>query len=442
MFCMPSPCPVPRAPRAERRAPSARRAALLALLAAVAAPSACVNARAGDGPATAPAAADSAAAVVSATSLPLAHAPRPTAPAMSDEDLMTRVYIYAADSMEGRAAGTAGARRATDYIARELARLGLEPAGDAGSYFQAVPSVKARGQPAARNVVAVLRGGDPALRGQYVALGAHSDHVGIRSGRGVDHDSARAYNAAVYRFQRADQSEPRLSREERASIRVNLDSLRRLRPLRRDSIYNGADDDASGSMALLEIAESMAASSTRPRRSVLFVWHTAEELGLVGADRFTKQPTVPRDSIVAQINIDMIGRGRAEDTRGGGPDFVSVVGARRLSTELGDIAEQVNALSPAPLRLDYTLDADGHPTNIYCRSDHYMYARYGIPVVFLFTGVHRDYHEVTDEPQYLDYPRAARITRLAHDVARRVADRDDRLRVDRPRPDPAGSCQQ
>jgi hypothetical protein len=448
MFCMLPPSSshrphgfVPAFARASRRA---------VLCLAAAAPLACVNARPGDGPpaAASPASVGGApvhgagAGAVPAAPLPRTLAPQPTVPAVTERDLMTRVYIYAADSMEGRAAGTPGSVRATAYIARELQRLGLEPAGDDGTFFQAVPSVKAEGQPAARNVVAVLRGGDPALRGQYVALGAHSDHIGVRRGGPVDHDSARAYNAGVYRFQPADQGEPSLTREQRTSIRVNVDSLRRLRPARPDSINNGADDDGSGSMALLEIAEALATSDSRPRRSVLFVWHTAEELGLVGSNHFTKNPTVPRDSIVAQINIDMIGRGGADDTRGGGPDFLSVVGSRRLSTELGDLAEQVNASSAAPLRLDYTLDANGHPTNIYCRSDHYMYARYGIPVAFLFTGVHRDYHEVTDEPQYLDYAHYARITRFVHDLTRRVAELDRRPRVDGPKPDPAGSCQQ
>jgi Zn-dependent M28 family amino/carboxypeptidase len=221
---------------------------------------------------------------------------------------------------------------------------------------------------------------------------------------------------------------------------VNVDSLRRLRPARLDSINNGADDDGSGSMALLEIAENLAAARVRPKRSILFVWHTAEEKGLLGSRWYADNPTVARDSIVAQVNIDMIGRGRREDVATGGPDYVGVVGSRRLSTELGELTDQLGRR--AGLRLDYALDANGHPQNIYCRSDHYNYARYGIPIVFFFTGLHGDYHQVTDEPQYIDYPHYARITNFVRDLTVRVADLDHRVRVDQPKPDPNGDCRQ
>ena len=175
---------------------------------------------------------------------------------------------------------------------------------------------------------------------------------------------------------------------------------------------------------------------------MLFVWHTGEELGLLGSRWFTDHPTVPRDSIVAQINIDMIGRGDAADTRGGGPDYLGLVGARRLSTELGDIVEATNRAQPRPLAFDYALDANGHPENIYCRSDHYNYARYGIPIVFFFTGLHGDYHQVTDEPQYIDYPHMTRITRFIGNLTTRVANLDHRPVVDGTKPDPNGVCRQ
>jgi len=151
---------------------------------------------------------------------------------------------------------------------------------------------------------------------------------------------------------------------------------------------------------------------------------------------------VPRDSIVAQINIDMIGRGGAGDTPGGGPSHLLLVGSRRLSTELGDLVEAVNNRRQRRLALDYSWDAPGHPQGIYCRSDHAMYARYGIPVVFLFTGLHGDYHQVTDEPQYIDYPRYASITQFVHDVAVEVANRAARPVVDKPKPDPTAACVQ
>ena len=534
---------------------------------------------------------------------PLKHAPRPTTPDITAADLMTRLYIFADDSMLGRQAGTENNLKGTAYIAGELRRLGLTPAGDSGTFFQNVPLVRrgfaesatiavggdslrmrtdfvpatrrgtprslagaqvvfggtwgdsagsltreqmagrlvlfvpakgagpqvaasrvrgdtplgaaagfavvgleslapasraAFGQPTlgmssasaapttavplglvvtrraaelllgkpldsarvgdagrtvtgtpgvvesvapARNVVAVLRGSDPKLRGEYVAIGAHNDHIGFNHAP-VDHDSLKAYNAAAWEMAGKYAGLPPLTAAQRASIVVSMDSLHRLGPARRDSISNGADDDGSGTVAVLEIAEALSSAKQKPRRSVLFVWHTGEELGLLGSRWFTDHPTVPRDSIVAQINIDMIGRGDAADTRGGGPDYLGLVGARRLSTELGDIVEATNRAQPRPLAFDYALDANGHPENIYCRSDHYNYARYGIPIVFFFTGLHGDYHQVTDEPQYIDYPHMTRITRFIGDLTTRVANLDRRPVVDHEKPDPNGVCRQ
>ena len=300
----------------------------------------------------------------------------------------------------------------------------------------------------ARNVVGIVEGSDPAFRGQYVAIGAHPDHVGIRPSGGLDHDSLRAFNTMVQRIVEARTGETPgtpgtgLTASERASIRVNVDSLRRIRPARLDSVYNGADDDGSGSVAVLEVAEAIAASRTKPRRSTLFVWHTGEEGGLRGSRHFTDNPTVPRDSIVAQLNMDMIGRGRASDRGAGGPDYLQLIGSRRLSTELGDLVEAANAGSSRPLRFDYSWDANGHPQRIYCRSDHYNYARHGIPIVFFTTGLHMDYHQLTDEPQYIDYDRLQRVAQLVHDVAVRVGNLDHRVVVDKPKPDPTATCVQ
>ncbi|MDQ3950526.1 MAG: M28 family peptidase [Gemmatimonadota bacterium] len=292
-----------------------------------------------------------------------------------------------------------------------------------------------------RNVIAILPGRDPALRGQYVAIGSHNDHVGFSPGVTYDHDSLRAANLVV-RPQGAEGSARPASEADLQRIRATLDSLRRLRPARRDSIFNGADDDGSGSMGMLEIAEALASAPARPRRSLLFVWHTGEELGLYGAQYFTDHPTVPRDSIVAQVNVDMIGRGGVHDLPGGGPGYLQLIGSRRLSTELGDLVEAVNRRRPRPFTFDYQYDAPGHPQQFYCRSDHYMYARYGIPVVFMSTGGHVDYHMVTDEPQYIDYDKLRDVTQFIHDVAVEIANRPARLVVDRPKPNPQGQCVQ
>ena len=558
-----------------------------------------------------------AAAQQSTQPLPLKLDPTKTAPAITIADLMTRIYRFADDSMRGRMAGSPEAMKGTEYIAGELKRLGLQPAGDSGTYYQNVPfgvqtldssstiqigettfkagndflasaplgtpseprtlevifggqaidtmnvlaAEKVRGklllllpaaappadvqafinsegfkryqasvtaaavialvgpaqfpptvvrnaftpspfvqlipeqpsttpatlqltQPAAtallgapnampakgsagktaqvnlrfvmthrpgRNVVAVLPGGDPKLKGEYVALGAHSDHVGLRAQGPVEHDSTRVFNTVV-RPQGADSPNRLPTGDEVARMKTMIDSARAAMPPRQDSINNGADDDGSGSMGVLEMAEAFASAKPRPKRSILFVWHMGEEEGMLGSRYFTDHPTVSRDSIVAQLNVDMIGRGGSTEITGEAKDgspihgrdsgYVQVIGSRRLSTELGNLIEDVDTKTKANLQIDYALDADGHPQNIYCRSDHYMYARYGIPIAFFTTGGHRDYHQVTDEPEYLDFDQYRRVTQFISDVAWRVADLDHKPVVDKPKPDPNGACKQ
>jgi hypothetical protein len=524
----------------------------------------------------------------------------PTTAPINEKDLRTRLYLIADDSMVGRSTGSIGHVKVTDYIAAEMKRLGLQPAGENGTYFQNVPFVKRavntnelnldgaplkardefvalmtgathqpfsnidviyggviddsttwisaeqgagkfvvfrlssmqvlqRGIPAgnaekrftnaaataitgfgpvypqianyyssvagiqrknpnaptgmrpvqyfisdataekllgapastlqpgapgkkvtgrfehvedvvvARNVIAILPGSDANLKGTYVAIGAHSDHDPI-STRAFDHDSMKVFNTELRKLTVQLGRNP--TAQERAAIKINLDSIRKLRAPRRDSIKNGADDDGSGTVAVLEIAEAMAKGNAKPKRSVLFIWHVAEELGLIGSAYFTDNPTVPRDSIVATLNIDMIGRGGPGEEPAGGPDYLQLIGWRRLSNELGDITEAVNRERRLPFKFDLTYDAPGHPEQYYCRSDHYMYARYGIPIVFFSTGDHGDYHQVTDEPQYIDYSKLMNVTQLIHDIALRVGNLDHRPVVDGPRPDPKGQCRQ
>jgi peptidase M28-like protein len=304
----------------------------------------------------------------------------------------------------------------------------------------------------ARNVVAMIPGSDPRLKGEYVAIGAHNDHIGF-SGSPVAHDSIYVVNH-LFRIEGADDPDPKLDSAQQARVNSLVADIRRRTngaSARPDSIYNGADDDGSGSVSALEIAQYFAGQKVKPKRSLLFVWHVGEEAGLYGSQWFTDHPTVPRDSIVAQLNMDMVGRGAASDVTGskkeggkvhGGPDYVQLVGSRRLSTELGDLAEAVDRSEKRPLSFDYTMDANGHPQVIYCRSDHYEYARYGIPIIFFTTGGHADYHQVTDEPQYIDYDRMARVAQYVADLATRVANLDHRVVVDKTKPDPHGQCVQ
>ena len=550
--------------------------------------------------------------------LPRTHKPEPTTEAIDVRDLMTRDYIIADDSMEGRDTGTRGGVKGTDYIAGELKRLGLTPAGDRGTFFQEVPFVVRRpdsasvlqvdgrsfrqftdflavprlgtqaflgGQPfggsftgtnvatvwggrvgdsgmidpaqvrgkvvvfalpagstgaqawqfwnrrenlarydaakavivdigagplpaaqnvrgsrlfyndttmfslpvivaaspitaqifgagadalqagatgkpvsghfgyvhdatdaPTRNVVAILPGSDPVLRKQYIAIGAHSDHVGFFPGGPVDHDSIRAVNS-IGRPRGADDGRVApLDSAQWAHVRALIDTLHRAHGgPRLDSIMNGADDDGSGTVLMLEIAEAYAKAKVKPKRSLLFVFHAAEEKGLFGAEYYTDHPTVPRDSIVTAINMDQMGRGGPEDVPPGGPNSLVVLGVRRLSAELGTIAEAVNARPAYGFTFDKSFDQPGDPSQGWCRSDHYMYGRYGIPVLFFVSAVwYIDYHMVSDEPQYLDYPRMAKVGNYIKDVVGEVANLPHRPIPDHPRPNPGpeGSCVQ
>jgi hypothetical protein len=295
----------------------------------------------------------------------------------------------------------------------------------------------------ARNVIAVVPGSDPRLKGEYVLVSAHNDHIGYSAQAGVmsvvDHDSLKAYNdiktAIALSKRPGDLAQQREIASELSAIHINVDSLHRIRPARKDSINNGADDDGSGSMAILEIAENLARMPVKPKRSTIFVWQTGEEAGLNGSAYFATHPTVPADSIVADINIDMIGRGRAEDIPGGGPTYVGVVGSGFLSQDLAQVVAATNLKQKQPLNLDPKFDL---PTiwpgynNIYGRSDHFNYARQCIPIAFFFTGLHGDYHQRTDEPQYIDYPHYSLITNYIRDVVLELDNRAQRPSLDKP----------
>jgi hypothetical protein len=298
----------------------------------------------------------------------------------------------------------------------------------------------------ARNVVAILPGSDPKLKGQYVAIGAHNDHIGLEEGPPADFDSVWAYNHIV-RPAGAESGNPKPTPEQLAAVKTTLDSLRKVNKPRLDSINNGADDDGSGSVSVLGIAGALASSKVKPKRSILFVCTPARRR-VSGARPTTPIiPPFPRfDRGAAEHGHgrsgmetdDVLGDGSAK----GGPGYMQLVGSRRLSTELGDLVEKVNVDGSYGFAFDYTFDQDGHPANIYCRSDHANYARYGIPVVFFTTGVHQDYHQITDEPQFINYTKMAKIATFVANVALVVANDDHRLVVDKPKPDPTAPCKQ
>ena len=274
----------------------------------------------------------------------------------------------------------------------------------------------------ARNVVAVLPGSDPSRSPEYVLVGAHNDHVGTNATT-VDHDSLRAVNT-ITRRQGANDPACRPTAAQQRQIDSIITRARSIRAPRRDSIMNGADDDGSGTVVLLEIAERFA--TEKPARSIIFVSHQGEEAGLLGSRWFTDHPTIPLTSIVAAHNMDMLGKGRVDQVKFGGPSSLQILGARRLSREFGDIIDSVNATRAEVMALDKSWDVTANPMNRFCRSDQVNYVRKDIPVTYFSTGYAQDYHQATDEPQYIDYEHAARIGRFVHDVMLAVANRKDK----------------
>ena len=280
----------------------------------------------------------------------------------------------------------------------------------------------------ARNVIGVIHGTDPARAGEYILISAHNDHVGVNP-VAVDHDSLRAVNV-VTRRQGANDPACRPTPAQQHEIDSLVAHARSIRPPRRDSIMNGADDDGSGTVILLEIAERMA--KERPARSIVFVSHNGEEAGLLGSRWFTDHPTIPLDSVVAALNMDMEAKGRVDQVKFGGPSSIQTLGSRRLSTEFGDVIDSVNAVRPHAMAIDRSWDVPANPLNRFCRSDQVNYVFHGVPVTYFSTGYAEDYHQPTDEPQYADYEHMARVGRFVHDIAWALAVRPHRPVVDGP----------
>jgi Zn-dependent M28 family amino/carboxypeptidase len=203
---------------------------------------------------------------------------------------------------------------------------------------------------------------------------------------------------------------------------------------------NGADDDGSGTVVMLEIAEKFARE--KPARSIIFVSHEGEESGLLGSRWFVDHPTIPLTSIVAAHNMDMEGKGRTDQVKFGGPSSIQTLGSRRLSREFGDIIDSVNATRAEVMAVDKSWDVTANPMNRFCRSDQVNYVHHDIPVTYFSTGYAEDYHQQTDEPQYIDYEHMRKVAQLVHDVALSVGNLDHRVVVDKPKPDPRGVCVQ
>jgi Zn-dependent M28 family amino/carboxypeptidase len=217
------------------------------------------------------------------------------------------------------------------------------------------------------NVVAYVEGSDPVLKNEYVLFGSHHDHVGAREGR----------------------------------------------------IYNGADDNGSGTVAMLELAQAVMLE--KPRRSVIFVWHTAEEKGLWGSNYFVANSPVPVEKMSAELNMDMLCRND--------PDSIYLIGSNKLSTDLDAAIHSMND-KHIHLNLDYKYEATDHPDMFFFRSDQYTYIRYGIPSVWFFCGTTEDYHQETDTIEKVDFKKMERVTKLVYLTALEIANKEHMLPLD------------
>lgn len=349
--------------------------------------------------------------------------------------------VLAHDSLEGRGTGTVGGARAARFIAAEMKAAGLEPGGDSG-FFQRVPlAVAARGNRsslvssfAARdtlppdrrglavNVIGILRGSDPVLKDSVVLVDAHYDHLGLRTGGPVDVDSIQAFMAlaAPIFAERARYAQTnglssrgrggaQMTDEQRAalaafqaridSLRVNMQDVRRAHPTaRRDSVYNGADDDASGTVAVIEIAKQLA-KGPRPKRTIVFAATTGEEVGLVGTRWYIDHPVLPLAAMQANLEIEMIAR---PDSLAGGAGQAWLTGFERSTMGTSFVTAGLAVLP------------DTRPDQqFFSRSDNIAFARMGIPAHTLSTfNLHTDYHQLTDDITTVDFSHMAGVINI------------------------------
>ncbi|MDC0201612.1 M28 family metallopeptidase [Flavobacteriales bacterium] len=314
---------------------------------------------------------------------------------ISIEDLEKHLKILASDSLEGRETGQKGQKMAADYIMNHFKNIGIPPY-KGKTYYQKFKVKNSRHMCKCddcdvdflkkilgknkyikgENVLGFIEGTD--LKEEIIIITAHYDHLGKHE----------------------------------------------------EKIYNGADDDGSGTVAALEIAEAFMLAKKEghgPRRSVLIMPVSGEEKGLLGSEFYTDNPIYPLENTVANLNIDMIGR--IDDWHENG-DYVYLIGADMLSQELHDISEQVNK-QYIGLDLDYTFNAEDDPNRYYYRSDHYNFAKNNIPVIFYFNGVHEDYHKVTDTVEKIDFNKIQTITRLVFLTAWELANRNERIQLNK-----------
>jgi hypothetical protein len=301
---------------------------------------------------------------------------------ITSAELSKHLYIVADDNMEGRNTGEPGQKRAGEYLINEYKKNGISFPTGATDFYQKVPSefMKRGFAPKlndSENIWAFIEGTEKP--NEVLVISAHYDHVGMKNGE----------------------------------------------------VFNGADDDGSGTVALLEIAQAFQKAKNDgfgPKRSILFLHVTGEEHGLHGSRFYSENPLFPIENTIANINIDMIGRRDTLHPKTN--NYIYVIGSDRLSSELHTINEEVNA-KYTQLELDYKYNDRKDPERIYFRSDHYNFAKKGIPAIFFFNGIHADYHQSSDTPDKIEYDALAKRAQLAFVLAWELANRPERIKVDR-----------
>jgi peptidase M28-like protein len=317
------------------------------------------------------------------------HYDRPVVPTLTAQDDFLEFLFSGADVQYAELKDKAAKQEPLPPVALENVKMTINVEAD-------YTVVRTR---LTRNVVGIIPGTDPKLKDTYVAFGAHYDHTGYSetppgAGRG-GFGGGGAPGGCVG--------------QTRETVRPG------------DNVNNGADDDGSGTVAIMGIAKAFAVGP-RPKRSLLFVWHSGEEAGLLGSRYNADYPVVPIDTIVATLNLDMVGRNRCDQASEA--NTVYVVGSDRISSELHNLNEDANTTLSPPMTLDYEMNDPADPESIYTRSDHYSYALKGIPVIFYTTGLHRDYHYLTDEVSKIEFPKMAHIAQLVYTTGVNVANLD------------------
>ena len=299
------------------------------------------------------------------------------------KELSDHLYIYASDEFEGRNTGEPGQKKAVEYLKSFYVNKEIKSPINENDYFQEVPAsfmnklIRSGKLKDSENVLAYIEGSEKS--DEIIVISAHLDHVGVEKG----------------------------------------------------AIYNGADDDGSGTVAILEIAEAFQRAQMEgngPKRSILFLHVTGEEKGLLGSRYYTKNPIFPLANTIANLNIDMIGR--IDERHLENPNYIYLIGSDKLSSELHVISEETNK-KYIQMDLDYKYNDDNDPNRFYYRSDHYNFAKVNIPIIFYFNGTHEDYHRPTDTPDKINYELLESRTRLIFHTAWELANREDRIIADK-----------